>query len=96
MLVKEHRTSDYLKTPEAIAAYLNAIVEEMVEDPDPRLLMLALRDVAEAQGGVSELARQTGINRASLSRALAGRHTPRLDTFAKITGACGVKLRFSA
>ena len=96
MLVKDHRTSDYLKTPEAIAAYLNAVVEEMEEDPDPRLLMLALRDVAEAHGGVSELARRTGINRASLSRALAGRHNPRLDTFARITSACGVKLRFSA
>ena len=45
----EHRASDYLKTPEDIAAYLNAAVEEMGDDP--RLLMKAFRNVAEARGG---------------------------------------------
>ena len=39
MPVKEHRASEYLKTPEDIAAYLNAVIEEMGDDP--RLLMSA-------------------------------------------------------
>ena len=56
MPTREHKTSDYLKTPQDIAAYLNAAIDEM--DDDPRLLMKAFRNVAEAQGGVSELARQ--------------------------------------
>lgn len=55
MPVKVHQASEYLKTPEDIAAYLNAAIEDMGEDP--RLLMKALRNVAAAQGGVSALAR---------------------------------------
>ena len=58
MPVREHRASDYLRTPEDVAAYLNAAVDEM--EGDPRLLMKAFRNVAEAQGGVSALAREAG------------------------------------
>ena len=56
MPIKVHRASDYLKTPEDIVAYLNAAIEDM--EDDPRLLMKAFRNVAEAQGGISALARQ--------------------------------------
>ena len=90
---KEHRASDYLKTPEDIVAYLNAAVEEMGDDP--RLLMRAFRNVAEAKGGVSALAREAKLDRVALSRALSGQRNPRLDTLAKVSAACGVKLRFS-
>ena len=62
---------------------------------DPRLLMKAFRSVAEAQGGVSELARRAEIDRVALSRTLSGRRNPRLDTLVKVTEACGVKLQFS-
>ena len=94
MPTREHRASEYLKTPEDIAAYLNAAVEEM--EDDPRLLMKAFRNVAEAKGGISEIARQANLDRVALSRALSGRRNPRLDTLAKVTAACGVKLQFSA
>ena len=94
MPVREHKASDYLKTPEDIAAYLNAAVEEFSDEP--RLLMKAFRNVAEARGGVSELARIAKLDRVALSRALSGRRNPRLDTLAKISEACGVKLQFSA
>ena len=94
MPVIEHNPSDFLKTPEDIAAYLNAAIEEMGDDP--RLLMMALRNVAKAQGGISKLARQANLDRVSLSRTLSGQRTPRLDTLAKVTDACGIKLRFSA
>ena len=90
----EHRASDYLKTPEDIAAYLNAAIEDMGDDP--RLLMKAFRNVAEARGGVSEIARQAKVDRVALSRALSGKRNPRLDTLAKVSAACGVELRFSA
>ena len=93
MPTKTHRASDFLKTPEDIAAYLNATIEEM---DDPRLLMKAFRNVAEALGGVSELARRAEIDRVALSRTLSGRRNPRLDTLAKVAEACGVKLQFSA
>ena len=48
MPVKAHEASDYLKSPEDAAAYLNAALEEVGDDP--RLLMKALRNLAEAQG----------------------------------------------
>lgn len=48
MPVKKHKASDYLKTPEEIAAYLNAAIDDM--DGDPRLLTKALRNVTEARG----------------------------------------------
>ena len=60
MPTKPHRASDYLKTPEDIAAYLNATIEEM---DDPRLLEIAFRNVAMAQGGKSELSRRAKIDR---------------------------------
>ena len=94
MPVKAHKASDYLKTPEEVAAYLNAAIDEM--DGDPRLLMKAFRNVAEARGGISELARQANLDRVALSRTLAGQRNPRLDTLAKVLAACGVKLQFSA
>ena len=50
MAVRAHEASEYLRTPEDVAAYLNAAVEE--SDGDPRLLMKAFRNVAAAQGGV--------------------------------------------
>ena len=49
MPVKAHKASGYLKTPEEIAAYLNAAIDDM--DGDPRLLMKAFRNAAEARGG---------------------------------------------
>ena len=81
------------KTPEDIVAYLNAAIEDM--EDDPRLLMKAFRNVAEAQGGISALARHAKLDRVALSRALSGQRTPRLDTLTKVSAACGVKLRFS-
>ena len=93
MPIREHRASDYLKTPEDIVAYLNAAVEEMGDDS--RLLMKAFRNVAEAQGGVSALAREAKLDRVALSRALSGQRNPRLDTLTKVSAACGVKLRFA-
>ena len=92
MPVREHRASDYLKTPEDVAAYLNAVIEEMGDDP--RLLMKAFRNVAEAQGGVSRLAVKANLDRVALSLALSGRRNPRLDTLAKMSAASGVKLKF--
>ena len=89
-----HNASDYLDTPEAVAAYLNAALEEM--DDDPRLLMKAFRNVAEARGGITRLAATANLDRVALSRALSGQRNPRLDTITKVSAACGVKLRFTA
>ncbi len=94
MPLREHRSSDYFKTPEDIASYLNATLEE--SDGDPRLLMKAFRNVAAAQGGVSEIARRADVDRVGLSRGLSGNRDPRLGTVTKIASACGVRIRFVA
>ena len=65
MPVKEHRASDYLRTPQDIAAYLNAAIEEF--EGDPRLLMKACRNVVAAHGGGSEIVRRADIDQAGLS-----------------------------
>ena len=92
MPVRVHEASEYLRTPEEVAAYLNAAIEESVGGP--RLLMKAFRNVAAAQGGVSAIARKAGVDRVDLSRGLSGSRDLRLGTVGKIAAACGVSLRF--
>ena len=92
MPVRVHKASEYLDTPQAIAAYLNAAIDDA--DGDPRLVMKAFRNVAAALGGVSEIARRADIDRVGLSRGLSGNRDPRLGTVTKIATACGVKLQF--
>ena len=93
MPIRDHKASDYLNTPEDVVAYLNSAIDEM--EDDPRLLMKAFRNVAEAQGGISAFARHAHLDRVALSRALSAKRNPRLDTLAKVSATCGVKLRFS-
>ena len=73
MPVRAHEPSEHLRTPEDVAAYLNAAIQE--SDGDPRLLMKAFRNVAAAQGGVSAMARRAEVDRGSLPR-LVGKPGP--------------------
>jgi len=84
----DYKTSDYLTTPEDIAAYLNAVLEE----DDPKLLMLALRNVADAKGGIAALAEQTGLNRESLYKTLSGNRNPGIETLNTILHAFNLRL----
>ena len=83
--VLEHTASyeanllERLKDPELAQAYLEAAVESYEEDRNTESLLLAMRDVAEAQGGIGELAKRTAISRQHLYEILASKHNPRLD-----------------
>ena len=79
--------ADYLTDEETIAEYLSAALE----DPDPDLFLIAVRDVARARG-MTQLARATGLGRESLYKALTPGAKPRYDTVLKIMRALGVKL----
>ena len=92
MPTQEYKTSDYLKTPEDIAAYLN----EILEDDNPKLLMLALRNVAESQGGITAVAEHTGLNRESLYKTLSGKRNPRIETINVILHSFGLRLSVTA
>jgi probable addiction module antidote protein len=79
--------ADYLDDEEVIAEYLTAALE----DPNPDLFLVAVRDVARARG-MAQLARDTGLGRESLYKALAPGAKPRYDTVLKVLRALGVKL----
>ena len=79
-----------LKDPEEAVAYLNAALED---DDEPELLLLALRNVADAYG-FSEMSRNTGLNRAGLYRMLSERGNPEYSSLKTILDTIGVQLRF--
>ncbi|MCQ8180668.1 putative addiction module antidote protein [Methylomonas sp. SURF-1] len=82
-------TSDYLKTDEDMALYFDACIEE---DPgDGSLIRAALGDIARARG-MSQLAKDTGISREGLYRALSADGNPEFTTILKVTRALGIKL----
>ena len=72
--------------------YLNAALEE----DDPELFLLALRNVAEAQGGVAQLAEKAKLNRESLYKILSGRGNPELRSLDALLHALGFRLAVTA
>ena len=71
------------------AEYLKAAMEDTEE---PQSLLIALRHLAEARGGVAKIAKAAGIERESLYRALSPRGNPRLSTLFAVTKAMGLTL----
>lgn len=81
------------ENPNFAVEYLKAALEESEE---PRVLLVALRRIAEARGGVAKVAKAAGIERESLYRALSPRGNPRLSTLVAVTKAVGLKLTVEA
>ena len=79
--------------PAFAVEYLKAALEDADE---PEVLLVALRRVAEARGGVAKVAKAAGIERESLYRALSVHGTPRLSTLVAVTKAVGLKLTVEA
>ncbi|MGB5097631.1 MAG: addiction module antidote protein [Porticoccaceae bacterium] len=79
--------AEYLDNEEVIAAYLNAALE----DENPDMFLVAISDVAKARG-MAQLAKDTGLGRESLYKALAPGAKPRYDTVLKLIRALGVEL----
>jgi probable addiction module antidote protein len=78
-----------LKDPEESAAYLNAALEEK----NPKAFLLALRNVIEAQGGLTKFSRQTAIHRVSLYKMLSKRGNPEWGSVLSLLKALGIKFR---
>jgi probable addiction module antidote protein len=79
--------SEYLDSPESIAAYLEAAFE----DGDPALIAAALGDIARAMG-MTQIASRAGVTREALYKALSATGDPRLSTFLGVMNALGIKL----
>ena len=77
-----------LQDPAEAAEYLNAALHE----GDSDLLLVALRNVTEAQGGMSKLARRTKLNRANLYQILSPQGNPRIHTLENILKMFGLQL----
>ena len=89
----EAMTRELRENPDFAAEYLRAALEDAEE---PRVLLVALRRVAESRGGVAKVAKAAGIERESLYRALSAHGNPRLSTLVAVTKAMGLKLTVEA
>ncbi|KPY98039.1 hypothetical protein ALQ37_200219 [Pseudomonas syringae pv. aptata] len=85
--LKVFEASDYLNNDAEIAEFLSI----SLEDPNPDVFLQALKEAAKARG-MTQLAKDSGMNRESLYKALAPGAKPRYDTVLKVMNALGVKL----
>ena len=85
--------AEHLRTPREMAAYLEASIEEA--DGDAAFIAKALGDIARARG-MAQVARDAGLSRESLYKALSGDRSPGFDTILKVVAALGLKLHAEA
>ena len=88
---KKWDAAEHLKSEDDMAAYLEAALE----DGDPALVAAALGDIARAKG-MSDVARETGLGRESLYKALSPDGNPALSTILKVVKALGLRLHATA
>lgn len=89
---KRFDAAEYLETPEDMAGYLDACLEE--DNGDGVLIRKALGNIARAYG-MSQIARDTGLGRESLYKALSTNGNPEFATIMKVIKALGLKLHAS-
>jgi probable addiction module antidote protein len=82
----EWNTADYLTSGEAIAAYLEAALE----DGDPKVVAVALGNIAKAKG-MTNIAKEAGITREALYKALSEKGDPKLSTLLGVIKAIGLR-----
>jgi hypothetical protein len=90
--LKEWDSSQFLKSPKAISVYLNDILSDPAASQDPGLLAHALGVVARAKG-MTEIARETGLSRESLYKALSEDGNPSFATVMKVLQSLSIELR---
>ena len=81
------KVADHLTSPEEVAAYLDAILEE----GDDKLLLLALRELVKSRGFTS-VARRAGLRRETLYQSFSADGNPRLSTLHSVLGHLGLRL----
>ncbi len=86
--------NDYLFTTLRDRKKALLYLREAIEDENPQVFLLALRNVAQANGGVTELAKKTGLDRVNLYRLLSKNGNPRLDSLNLILRSLGMRISF--
>jgi probable addiction module antidote protein len=92
-VTSRYDVAEHLRTPLEMAAYLEACLEEA--NGDAALVAKALGDIARAKG-MTQVARDAGLSRESLYKALSGDRTPGFDTILKVVDALGLELHAEA
>ncbi len=92
-VTSRYDVAEHLRTPEEMAAYLEACLGEA--DSDAAFVAKALGDIARAKG-MAQVARDAGLSRESLYKALSGERSPGFDTILKVMEALGLKLHAEA
>ena len=87
--LRKWNSAEHLKTDEDMAAYLEACFAEAGDDP--AFITKALGTIAKAKG-MSQLAKDTGLGRESLYKALSGEGNPSFATILKVANALGIRL----
>lgn len=89
--VRPFDAADYIETPKDVALYLEAAFEGAAEDDDASVVAVALGDIARSKG-MATIARETGLNREALYRALSADGNPTLETMQSVLKALGLRL----
>lgn len=79
------------RDPDFAVEYLRAAMEEATDEMGQYVLLAAIRQLVEAHG-IANIAREAGLKRESLSRALSAKGNPRLDTLYAVMGVLGLQL----
>lgn len=85
--------AEHLRTPEEMAAYFDACLEEA--NGDAAFIAKALGDIARAKG-MTQVALDSGLSRESLYKALSGERSPDFNTILKVIAALGLRLHAGA
>ncbi len=91
--ITRYDVAEHLRTPEEMAAYLEACLDDA--DADAAFIAKALGDIARAKG-MSQVALDSGLSRESLYKALSGDRSPSFDTILKVIEALGLRLHAEA
>lgn len=92
-LITPFDVAEHLRTPEEMAAYLEACFEEA--DGDAAFIAKALGDIARAKG-MTQVAQAAGMSRETLHSAFSGEKIPGFDTILKVISALGLRLHAEA
>jgi probable addiction module antidote protein len=88
-MISPYDVVEHLRTPKEMALYLQACIEE--SDGDAAFIAKALGDIARAKG-MAQVAKESGLSRESLYKALSGDRIPGFDTVLKVLAALGLSL----
>ncbi|MCT8344354.1 MULTISPECIES: addiction module antidote protein [Photorhabdus] len=89
--ISNYEIAEHLKTEEDIQLYL----EEVMKEDNPALILSALGDIAKARN-MSQLAKEVGISREGLYKALSGKGNPTFTTILKIVKALGLRFELQS